>query len=217
MVLITKGIILNWNMSYTCLSNALIAVISILPENILQLYQKQLHYCSSFVHNVHVHHVCSLMCKVKEEKLASWKKLSAVSQMSPNPETMEVQMQRSHHLNDEDDTEVDKENVAQGIEWNYVKLYSVKINIYRLYMWTLCWICVQCVCIHLYLLKALCLVEFSGIFRAEICFWNKHKPVWYLIRHHVNMLLVMVMPVAFWLPGYYGHNNDFWQENIFFS
>ena len=35
--------------------------------------------------------------------------------MSPNPETMEVQMQRSYHLNDEDDTEVDKENVAQGI------------------------------------------------------------------------------------------------------
>ena len=52
--------------------------------------------------------------KVREEKLASWKKLSAVSQMSPNPETMEVQMQRSYHLNDEDDTEVDKENVAQG-------------------------------------------------------------------------------------------------------
>ena len=29
---------------------------------------------------------------------------------------MEVQMQRSYHLNDEDDTEVDKENVAQGKE-----------------------------------------------------------------------------------------------------
>ena len=35
--------------------------------------------------------------------------------MSPNPDTMEVQMQRSYHLIDEDDTEVDKENVAQGI------------------------------------------------------------------------------------------------------
>ena len=53
--------------------------------------------------------------------MESWKKLSAVSQMSPNPETMEVQMQRSHHLNDEDDTEVDKENVAQGIAWDYLK------------------------------------------------------------------------------------------------
>jgi len=56
------------------------------------------------------------MLKVKEETLATWKRLSAVSQMSPNPDTMEVQMQRSYHLNDEDDTEVDKENVAQGIE-----------------------------------------------------------------------------------------------------
>lgn len=53
--------------------------------------------------------------KVREEKLPPWKKLSAVSQMSPNPDTMEVQMQRSYHLIDEDDTEVDKENVAQGI------------------------------------------------------------------------------------------------------
>ena len=35
--------------------------------------------------------------------------------MSPNPDTMEVQMQRSYHLIDEDDTEVDKENVAHGI------------------------------------------------------------------------------------------------------
>lgn len=53
--------------------------------------------------------------KVREEKLPPWKKLSAVSQMSPNPDTMEVQMQRSYHLIDEDDTEIDKENVAQGI------------------------------------------------------------------------------------------------------
>lgn len=54
------------------------------------------------------------LLKVKEEKLATWKKLSAISQMSANPETMEVQMQRSYHLNDEDDTEVEKENVAHG-------------------------------------------------------------------------------------------------------
>ena len=43
-----------------------------------------------------------------------------MSQMSPNPDTMEVQMQRSHHLIDEDDTEVDKENVAQGIDQNEI-------------------------------------------------------------------------------------------------
>ncbi|KAL9961622.1 hypothetical protein ACROYT_G030604 [Oculina patagonica] len=66
--------------------------------------------------------------RVKEEKLASWKKLSAVSQMSPNPESMEVQMQRSHHLNDEDDTEVDKENVAQGYRYGKTLVPLTKID-----------------------------------------------------------------------------------------
>lgn len=51
---------------------------------------------------------------MKEEKLASWKKLSAISQASANPESMEVKMERSYHLNDEDQTEVEKEDVAQG-------------------------------------------------------------------------------------------------------
>ena len=45
--------------------------------------------------------------------------------MSANPETMEVQMQRSYHLNDEDDTEVDKENVAQGRHLMYLSRSSV--------------------------------------------------------------------------------------------
>ena len=62
---------------------------------------------------------CEINAKVREEKLASWKKLSAVSQASSNPDTMEVQMQRSYHLNDDDDTEVEKENVAQGIKTNF--------------------------------------------------------------------------------------------------
>lgn len=44
--------------------------------------------------------------------------------MSANPETMEVQMQRSHHLNDEDDTEVEKENVAQGRHYMYMIVFS---------------------------------------------------------------------------------------------
>ena len=69
---------------------------------------RQLYFCSRITFS-------SLnYLKVREEKLPPWKKLSAVSQMSPNPDTMEVQMQRSYHLIDEDDTEVDKENVAQG-------------------------------------------------------------------------------------------------------
>lgn len=45
--------------------------------------------------------------------------------MSPNPDTMEVQMQRSYHLIDEDDTEVDKENVAQGITDNITNVFLI--------------------------------------------------------------------------------------------
>lgn len=48
------------------------------------------------------------------ERPATWKKLSAISQASKNPDTMAVKMQRSYHLNDEDETEVDMENVAKG-------------------------------------------------------------------------------------------------------
>ncbi len=49
-----------------------------------------------------------------EEKPPSWKKLSAVSQASSNPGTMAVKMQRSYHLNDEDETEVETDNKAKG-------------------------------------------------------------------------------------------------------
>ncbi len=48
------------------------------------------------------------------EKPATWKKLSAISQASANPGTMAVKMERSYHLNDEDETEVEMENVAKG-------------------------------------------------------------------------------------------------------
>lgn len=71
--------------------------------------------------------------KVREEKLPPWKKLSAVSQMSPNPDTMEVQMQRSYHLIDEDDTEVDKENVAQGI--TLTQMFFFLIPAYKSLQW----------------------------------------------------------------------------------
>ena len=93
---------------------------------------KQRFMCSSirdsYITSEVILYICSLTFKVKEEKLASWKKLSAVSQMSPNPDTMEVQMQRSHHLNDEDDTEVDKENVAQGTVLNKIILWKKLVN-----------------------------------------------------------------------------------------
>ena len=58
-----------------------------------------------------------------EEKPASWKKLSAVSQASANPGTMDVKMHRSYHLNDEDETEVDMENIAKGKQCRLISLF----------------------------------------------------------------------------------------------
>ncbi|XP_062520922.1 X-ray repair cross-complementing protein 5-like [Corticium candelabrum] len=52
--------------------------------------------------------------RVKSEKPISFKKLSAVSQASANPATMAVKMDRTHHLNDEDESEVMKEQVISG-------------------------------------------------------------------------------------------------------
>ena len=48
------------------------------------------------------------------ERPASWKKLSAISQASAMPGTMAVKMERSYHLDDEDETEVEMENVVKG-------------------------------------------------------------------------------------------------------
>ena len=48
------------------------------------------------------------------ERPATWKKLSAVSQSSAQPGDMKVLIDRSYHLQDEDETEVDKDNVAKG-------------------------------------------------------------------------------------------------------
>jgi len=51
------------------------------------------------------------------ERPASWKKLSAISQASAMPGTMAVKMERSYHLNDEDETEVEMENVVKGYRY----------------------------------------------------------------------------------------------------
>ncbi len=56
----------------------------------------------------------SRLLQVMAEKPASWKKVSAISQASANPGTMAVKMERSYHLNDEDETEVEGDNVAKG-------------------------------------------------------------------------------------------------------
>ena len=57
---------------------------------------------------------CLPTAQVRDEKLATWEKVSAKAQQCANPETLKVRIERSFHLNDDDDTEVEKENVAQG-------------------------------------------------------------------------------------------------------
>ena len=48
--------------------------------------------------------------QVMAERPASWKKLSALSQSGDSA----VKLERSYHLNDEDETEVEPDNVAKG-------------------------------------------------------------------------------------------------------
>ena len=66
-----------------------------------------------------------------EEKPPTWKKLSAVSQASANPGTMAVKMQRSYHLNDEDETEVEMEHVAKGGWESVVHHATVRLVIFE--------------------------------------------------------------------------------------
>jgi ATP-dependent DNA helicase 2 subunit 2 len=56
------------------------------------------------------------------ERPASWKKLSAISLALAGTGSMAVKMERSHHLNDEDETEVEMENVAKGRSGGYGKI-----------------------------------------------------------------------------------------------
>ena len=56
-----------------------------------------------------------MLCfQVMVERPDTWKKLSAVSQATANNGTMAVKMPRSYHLNDEDETEVEMENIVKG-------------------------------------------------------------------------------------------------------
>lgn len=52
--------------------------------------------------------------QVMVERPATWKKLSAVSQATASNGSMVVKMERTYHLNDEDETEVEMDNVAKG-------------------------------------------------------------------------------------------------------
>ena len=55
--------------------------------------------------------------RVKENKVSSWKKLSAISQCSTNPGTMEVTLSRSYHLGDEEQTEISKDQMVKGFRF----------------------------------------------------------------------------------------------------
>ena len=55
--------------------------------------------------------------KTKEERPASWKKLSALAENAANRDTLAVDIQRTYHLNDADCTDVDKDNVAKAYRY----------------------------------------------------------------------------------------------------
>ena len=52
------------------------------------------------------------------ERPATWKKLSAISQSSTNPDTMGIKIERSYHLPDEDEAEVESEDLVKGTDVN---------------------------------------------------------------------------------------------------
>lgn len=49
------------------------------------------------------------------ERPSTWKKLSAISQSSATPGTMAINLERSYHLQDEDETEVDSSDTVKGV------------------------------------------------------------------------------------------------------
>lgn len=51
--------------------------------------------------------------------MPSWKKLSALAEVAAARDTMAVKVQRSYHLYDEDNTEVDDVDTAHGTELRF--------------------------------------------------------------------------------------------------
>ncbi|EDV20349.1 uncharacterized protein TRIADDRAFT_61074 [Trichoplax adhaerens] len=66
--------------------------------------------------------------KVRESKPESWKKLSAISEASNQPGDMKVKIERSYHLNDEDETEIERENLAKGYKYGKTIVPWLKID-----------------------------------------------------------------------------------------
>ena len=59
------------------------------------------------------------------ERPTTWKKLSAISQSSARPGEMVVRYERSYHMQDEDETEVEAEDAVKG---NYI---CVTLSLFR--------------------------------------------------------------------------------------
>lgn len=74
--------------------------------------------------------------KAKELKAASFKKLSALSEASKHPGDMKVSMQRSHHLQDDDFTEVEDEHVTKAYKYGKTLVPYSKIDEQSLKMQT---------------------------------------------------------------------------------
>ena len=66
--------------------------------------------------------------RVKSVKPSSFKSLSAVSQTSAQPGSMKVIMDRSYHLNDEDETEVERADLAKGYRFGKTIVPMLKID-----------------------------------------------------------------------------------------
>lgn len=55
--------------------------------------------------------------RVKECKPSTWKKLSAIAQSSSHSSSMEVKISRTHHKNDEDQTEIESDQLVKGFSF----------------------------------------------------------------------------------------------------
>ncbi|XP_065185037.1 X-ray repair cross-complementing protein 5-like [Sycon ciliatum] len=66
--------------------------------------------------------------RVKSVKPSSFKRMSAVSQAAAQPGAMKVMMDRSYHLNDEDETEVEKADLAKGYRFGKTIVPMLKID-----------------------------------------------------------------------------------------
>ena len=68
--------------------------------------------------------------RVKENKVSSWKKLSAISQCSTNPGSMAVTLSRSYHLGDEEQTEISKDQMVRGFRFgkNLIPFASYNVD-----------------------------------------------------------------------------------------